>query len=410
MLVDPNTGMPAEESMPPAYRQNRPHGLLANISEAQPGFTQVAGWNTFRGSRTILGRAKMAEGTFRGGAFSATLRPKFFSRLPEMTSLGGASVASPETLVLRGSTYRAKGLKYTPYNIAANTGNMLGNMIGKTKDVEYFNRGTVSRVVSSSRIARGASTGNVIPFLEATDKKLLPYFSKLSQAGGGELTAKQSAHALAMSNTGRISGRAAGYMATMSTGDSQAMNYIAKKTGRTAYLEGSQAAVKFMNNIGVERVAATEASKGFFRASTAMGPGILEKFGISAGEKVGLKEIGKVAAQKGGSKIAAKLGLAMASTAVPVVGQVASVLLTASMVADFAQLGMAGVKSGLDFAVDATKSFRGQINKSTMGMGYRDNTVAATSRQRGVMAIQNSRLNARSILGSEAAAMHAHFG
>jgi hypothetical protein len=80
------------------------------------------------------------------------------------------------------------------------------------------------------------------------------------------------------------------------------------------------------------------------------------------------------------------------------------------MVTDVAKLGMQGVKSGIDFAKDAVKSYRGTIDKGTMGMGYRDNTVAATSRQRGVSAIQNSRLNARSVLGSEAGAMHAHFG
>jgi hypothetical protein len=44
------------------------------------------------------------------------------------------------------------------------------------------------------------------------------------------------------------------------------------------------------------------------------------------------------------------------------------------------------------------------------GMGYNDTEAAATSRARGVMAIQNSRLNARSMLGSEAGMMAAHFG
>jgi hypothetical protein len=44
------------------------------------------------------------------------------------------------------------------------------------------------------------------------------------------------------------------------------------------------------------------------------------------------------------------------------------------------------------------------------GTGFKDNEVAATSRARGVMAIQNSRLNARSLLGSEASMMAAHFG
>lgn len=65
---------------------------------------------------------------------------------------------------------------------------------------------------------------------------------------------------------------------------------------------------------------------------------------------------------------------------------------------------------GVNFAKDAMKSMQGSINKPMFGAGFKDNEVAATSRSRGVMAIQNSRLNARSLLGSEAAMMAAHFG
>jgi hypothetical protein len=53
---------------------------------------------------------------------------------------------------------------------------------------------------------------------------------------------------------------------------------------------------------------------------------------------------------------------------------------------------------------------QGSMNKPLFGAGFKDNEVAATSRSRGVMAIQNSRLNARSSLGSEGAMMAAHFG
>jgi hypothetical protein len=165
-----------------------------------------------------------------------------------------------------------------------------------------------------------------------------------------------------------------------------------------------------MERAGIERVAATATSKGFFQASTAMGPQVLEKFGIKAGEKVGLKTAGKVAMQKGGLKIGARLGAAAAINAVPVAGQIASAVLLADLAMDVGKLGVEVFKSGVDFAKDAAISYKGSINKGVMGMGYRDNTVAATSRARGVQAIQNSRLNARSVLGSEAGAMAAHFG
>lgn len=68
------------------------------------------------------------------------------------------------------------------------------------------------------------------------------------------------------------------------------------------------------------------------------------------------------------------------------------------------------IMGGVNFSKEALKSMQGTINKPIFGAGYKDNEVAATSRARGVMAIQNSRLNARSLLGSEGAMMAAHFG
>jgi hypothetical protein len=315
-----------------------------------------------------------------------------------------------------------------------------------------FSRGAVSRISAMSRISRGKMpTSNVLNFIGETDKDLLQAFkgarstryinsvnaskgisfnpasqrfhgpggkfvktpglpADLSKVVNAQATTKEATHLLAMSAQGSITGRATGYMATMSTGVSKTATMAAETTGNVAYMAGSELAAKHMASMGVERVAATGASKGFFRASTAMGPGVLEKFGVKAGEKVGMKTVGKLALEKGGQKIAAKLGAAMALQAVPIAGQVVGALMLADMVVDIGKLGMEGVKSGIDFAKDAVKSYRGSIDKGVMGMGYRDNTVAATSRQRGVMAIQNSRLNARSVLGSEAGAMHAHFG
>jgi hypothetical protein len=87
-----------------------------------------------------------------------------------------------------------------------------------------------------------------------------------------------------------------------------------------------------------------------------------------------------------------------------------NMLATASLIYDIGKMGGEVIKSGVNLARDAEKSLQGSINKPLFGMGYRDTEAAATSRSRGVMAIQNSRLNARSALGSEAAMMAAHFG
>jgi hypothetical protein len=88
----------------------------------------------------------------------------------------------------------------------------------------------------------------------------------------------------------------------------------------------------------------------------------------------------------------------------------ASIVGNAALVYDLGKLAGKGLMAGGNFAKDAVKSMQGSMNKPLFGMGYRDNEVAATSRARGVAAIQNSRLNARSMLGSEAGMMAAHFG
>jgi hypothetical protein len=80
------------------------------------------------------------------------------------------------------------------------------------------------------------------------------------------------------------------------------------------------------------------------------------------------------------------------------------------LVHDLAKL--AGTVTG-EFAktvFDAGSNIMAPLNQGIMGGVYKDNAVAATSRQRGVMAIASSQLNARSVLGNEGAAMYARFG
>ena len=89
----------------------------------------------------------------------------------------------------------------------------------------------------------------------------------------------------------------------------------------------------------------------------------------------------------------------------------ANPILMASAVYDISKMASTAIiGGGARLARDAVKSMQGSINKPSFGMGFVDNEIAATSRARGVMAIQNSRLNARSALGSEGAMMAARFG
>jgi len=127
---------------------------------------------------------------------------------------------------------------------------------------------------------------------------------------------------------------------------------------------------------------------------------------IAAGsvyKKFKLSGLAKLGTTKAGAKF---LGARAAAFAIPGLQFVAA----ASLIYDLGKLGGEIVKSGINLARDANRSLQGSMGKPLFGMGYRDSEVAATSRSRGVMAIQNSRLNARNVLGSEASMMAAHFG
>jgi hypothetical protein len=109
---------------------------------------------------------------------------------------------------------------------------------------------------------------------------------------------------------------------------------------------------------------------------------------------------------QGGYKMAGIAAMRGIGLAIPGLQVVAA----ASLAYDLGKMGGEIVKSGINLVRDANISIQGSIAKPLFGMGYRDTEAAATSRARGVMAIQNSRLNARSALGGEAAMLAAHYG
>lgn len=151
------------------------------------------------------------------------------------------------------------------------------------------------------------------------------------------------------------------------------------------------------------KMSAKTAELEFMKAAARSGFGTAESRAMLVGaEKIGLRK-GTQVAMHGGARFMAARGV---QTAAKFAGPVGWVM----MAYDVGKLAGQGVANGIDLAKDAMKSFQGSIYKPAFGMGYRDNEIAATSRARGVMAIQNSRLNARSVLGSEAGMMAAHFG
>ena len=105
----------------------------------------------------------------------------------------------------------------------------------------------------------------------------------------------------------------------------------------------------------------------------------------------------------------AKVGMAVGARAVAAAVPGLNLIFAADMAYQLAKLGGLAVKAGINFGKDGMKSMQGNMNSGMFGT-YKDDEVRATSRARGVSAIQNSRLNARSLLGSEGAMMASHFG
>lgn len=215
--------------------------------------------------------------------------------------------------------------------------------------------------------------------------------------------------------------RAMSIIKTGGTGsEGVAGNLLASSMGGkgTQYLGGYfRGALGFSESAGLMGASEAGAKMAVTHLTESLGTGILGRKGVTyTGEAAAkkilsegvLKNLGtKGALEAFGTSAGARvLGARAAAMAIPGLQFVAA----ASFVYDLGKMAGEVVKSGINLARDANKSLQGSINKPMFGMGYRDTEAAATSRARGVMAIQNSRLNARSVLGSEAAMMASHFG
>jgi hypothetical protein len=180
--------------------------------------------------------------------------------------------------------------------------------------------------------------------------------------------------------------------------------------GSRAFMGYARGALGNIGAGGLTGEALTGAQKAVSHMDTAIqkiglqGPGYGQRtLSQGAFKTLGVQNTLKAAATKEGAMV---LGTRTAMMAIPGL----NLLATASLVYDLGKMGGELIKSGANLAKDAVKSMKGSIDKPVFGMGYKDNEISATSRSRGVMAIQNSRLNARSMLGSEGGMMAAHFG
>lgn len=151
------------------------------------------------------------------------------------------------------------------------------------------------------------------------------------------------------------------------------------------------------------------------KASMNVGERAVEKTVLKEGVSATVEKVGTGMVAQEASGLLAKWGVTTADNAVPVVGQVADVAMAVYTAYSIAKTGAMLTKdlviNPLAHAAESMfNSAKGGIDNSPFGRGYTDTEAASTSRARGVAAIQNSRLNARSVLGSEAGMMHAHYG
>ena len=395
-----STGMSAadysREDMPLAY----------SLFDTLPGATTTTAWNINRVRNTVnhggtagrarrfglrganpydtsfdyhygAGRGKGGMFGVRGGGITQTMGPRHLRRLTR-----GANIDP--------SFYGEKSGIYTPFNSLAHNGNKLfawgekrlkGDAATKVQELvgsaprnaeqPMFASGTLGRISAMREMSTMSTrqfSKNVINMRAAIADINPDYYANtfvrglkgLEHSGAGE-DALRFAYRSGIGstlNSGRLAGRIGGYI----------QGAEAATQGRAA-LHG-----------------ALSTADGFFRE------------GIHIGAKA---VIGPEATTLG--KL---VGKGYATGALKGVSIAGWVLLAHDLALGAGKLIGAGVKG----AIGAAQSTIGSINKGVMGMGFKDNVVAATSRQRGVMAIQNSRLNARSALGSEAAMLNAHFG
>ena len=221
-----------------------------------------------------------------------------------------------------------------------------------------------------------------------------------------------------MTNSGTVAAEARAATATGQVGVRGNLLASAMAGKGTRYMAGYfRGAQGFASVAGLTGESLSGATKAIGHMTTALGDGIVGRGGATIAGDLGAKKVLEQGALKtlgtkgtmtalGTKTGAAVLGARAAAFAVPGL----NLLATAALVYDLGRLGGEGIKSGINLIRDAGKSLQGSLSKPIFGMGYRDTEAASTSRSRGVMAIQNSRLNARSALGSEASMMAAHFG
>lgn len=361
----------------------------AKTLENIPAATAVAGNYGRRGSNTILrgargttftGSSRAVSGGFLRQGIVNNLRP--FSRFRSQDHLIG--------------TARPISAKYQPF-FASDFANAV-------------DRGMTGR----ARTSFGQSLSRFMPQQQASSSAPLMAggaYSRISAAGkvgwmSDARFAKSAANPSGMQS----------FMRSMGYSDTAANKILQNKTAtRAALLTGGGGRATgrvggFMaRSLGKDASLGIAASGGS-RTGAKVAARWMGELGLRNAGSVTNKAIMQAAMKKGGAKAIGKgatlAGARLAGMAIPGV----NVAMTAWMAYDLAKLGTQLAGKAVETAGQSYTSFRGDIDTRVMGQTFKDSEAALTSRARGVQAIQNSRMNARSALGAEAGGMAAHFG
>jgi hypothetical protein len=302
-----------------------------------------------------------------------------------------------------GSMVRANG-SINAARLGADTGHMIG-MAGSTP---------AERLAAGRSMAATANTG-----------QLGAYRSLMGMEGAAPVTNGMRRYATTEGMTGKFTKSFTQNLLT--SGGGIEMRTMNGTVGRVAAfgvenIAMTEAAEKMIrplagaleNNAGLMNRAISRGSTAGTHLASSLAPEMVSaRAGLVATEIVDkgiIKSLGARGAAQAVKAGGARVGMAVAGEALLAAIPGVNLVFAADMAYNLAKLAGAGVKAGINLGKEGMKSMTGTMNNGLFGNGYKDNEVAATSRSRGVSAIQNSRLNARSLLGSEGAMMHAHFG
>lgn len=264
-------------------------------------------------------------------------------------------------------------------------------------DQRMMSGGIFAQINTSARI--GSMSDARFSKLAGKDKGLTSYFTKagfgakeidsLLGPNMGRTAARQAL--LANPSGGVINQKMGGFMAAFLGDFNESSIGYTRNSGA-----GAARALRWGKELGVVGETATNLR------------GVTARSTLKAGfGKATAQGIGKKAGMKIGAKTAMMAGATLSSgPAAPVVGAV----MTLWMAYDLAKMAGNTVGYAAKYTAQAMNDFRGDLNRGPMDARFQDTEAAATSRARGVQAIQSSRLNMRSVLGSEASMMAGAFG